>query len=182
MHDNYTAHWGLRLAAACHICLWACISLDAQELPRFREHVLSRELKFGYQLVAADLNGDGKKDVIAVDEAATELAWYENQHPAWNRHVLAVNVPRPLNADCWDVDGDGIPEVVLAYRVEPTQLVEHRNPQLRGVCWQFVRRCVHQRAPALATSRSSERTRQVPPDVLPIRIARNRPEQRTSAL
>jgi len=82
--------------------------------------VLTRELKVGYQLVAADLNGDGRRDVIAVDEMATELAWYENQHPSWNRHVLAVNVPRPLNADCWDVDGDGVPEVVLAYRVEPS--------------------------------------------------------------
>jgi len=120
MHDNYRARWGLQLAAACQICLWACISLHAQELPQFREHVLNRELKYGYQLVGVDLNGDGKKDLIAVDEAATELAWYENQHPSWNRHVLAVNVPRPLNADCWDVDGDGVPEVVLAYRVEPS--------------------------------------------------------------
>jgi hypothetical protein len=97
-----------------------CINLSAQDLPRFQEHVLTRELKFGYQLVVADLNGDGRRDVIAVDEQSTELAWYENQHPSWNRHVLAVNVPRPLNADCWDVDGDGIPEVVLAYRVEPS--------------------------------------------------------------
>jgi hypothetical protein len=48
MHDNYRARWGLQLAAACQICLWACISLDAQELPRFREHVLNRELKYGY--------------------------------------------------------------------------------------------------------------------------------------
>ena len=100
--------------------LWACISLYAQDLPRFREHVITNELKFGYQLVAADLNGDGKKDLIAVDEAATELVWFENQHPAWKRHVLAVDVPRPLNADCWDVDGDGVPEVVLAYRFEPS--------------------------------------------------------------
>jgi hypothetical protein len=82
--------------------------------------VLTRELKFGYQLIAVDLNRDGKKDLIAVDEQAPELAWFENQHPAWSRHVLAVNVPRPLNADCWDVDGDGVPEVVLAYRVEPS--------------------------------------------------------------
>ena len=109
-----------RRACACLAWLLACSSLCAQDLPRFREHVLTRELKVGYQLVAADLNGDGRKDLIAVDEAATELAWYENQHPSWNRHVLAVNVPRPLNADCCDVDGDGVPEVVLAYRVEPS--------------------------------------------------------------
>lgn len=82
--------------------------------------MISNELKFGYQLVAADLTGDGRKDLIAVDEAATQLVWFENQHPTWKRHVLAVDVPRPLNADCWDVDGDGVPEVVLAYRFEPS--------------------------------------------------------------
>ena len=117
---NRRAPWGRRLACACHVWLWACIGLQAQDLPRFGEHVLTRELKFGYQLVAADLNRDGKKDLIAVDEAATEVAWYENQHPSWSRHVLAVNVPRPLNADGWDIDADGVPEVVLAYRVEPS--------------------------------------------------------------
>jgi hypothetical protein len=88
-------------------------------LPRFREHTISSELKYGYQLVAADLNKDGKKDLIAVDERATEVAWFENRYPNWERHVLADNVPRPLNADCWDIDADGVPEVVLAYRFEP---------------------------------------------------------------
>ncbi len=87
-------------------------------MPRFREHVISEELKYGYQLVAADLNKDGRKDLIAVDERATELVWFENSHPTWERHVLADNVPRLLNADCWDADADGIPEVVLAYQFE----------------------------------------------------------------
>jgi hypothetical protein len=88
----------------------------SQELPKFREKVISKAVNFGYQLVAADLNGDGKKDLLAIDERATEVAWFEN--PTWERHVLATNVPRPLNATCCDLDGDGIPEVVLAYRFE----------------------------------------------------------------
>lgn len=88
----------------------------AADLPRFREHVVTGSLKQGYQLVSVDLNNDGKKDLIAVDEAATELAWFE--YPTWERHVLAVDVPRPLNADCWDIDGDGIPEIVLVYRFD----------------------------------------------------------------
>lgn len=92
--------------------------LYGQELPRFGEQTISKEVKFGYQLVAADLDGDGKKDLIAIDERATELSWFENQYPTWQRHVLAVDVPRQLNADCWDVDGDGALEVVLAYRFE----------------------------------------------------------------
>jgi hypothetical protein len=109
---------GQTLVVACQAWLLACIGLQAEELPRFREQVITDQLKFGYQLVATDLNGDGKKDLIAIDERATELVWFENQHPAWKRHVLAVDVPRQLNADCWDVDGDGVPEVVLAYGFE----------------------------------------------------------------
>src|SRR5258708_7611269 len=108
--------WGRTLACSCLTWLQTDVRLPAQDLPRFRERVISKAVKFGYQLVAADLNGDGKKDLIAVDERAREVAWFEN--PTWERHVLATNVPRPLNAACCDIDGDGVPEVVLAYRFE----------------------------------------------------------------
>jgi hypothetical protein len=107
------------LVWGCLAWLLAGTNLYGQDLPRLREHVISKELKYGYQLLAADLNKDGRKDLIAVDERATELIWFENRHPAWERHVLADNVPRLLNADCWDMDDDGVPEVVLAYRFEP---------------------------------------------------------------
>lgn len=109
---------GRRLAWGCQAWLWVCVGLYARDLPQFQERVVTAELKYGYQLVAADLNKDGREDLIAVDEAATELVWFENRHPTWERHVLATDVPRPLNADCWDIDADGTPEVVLAFRFE----------------------------------------------------------------
>lgn len=107
---------GLGWAFSCAVWLSAGMHLPAQDGLHFREQVITKAVRFGYQLLAVDLNGDGKKDLIAVDERATELCWFEN--PTWERHVLAADVPRPLNADCWDVDGDGTPEVVLAYRFE----------------------------------------------------------------
>ena len=70
----------------------------------------------GYQLVLADLNRDKRLDVIVVDERAQDLAWYEN--PTWARHVLATAVPRVINLDTHDLDGDGIPEIALAHRFE----------------------------------------------------------------
>lgn len=96
--------------------LLALTCATAGELPRFREIVVTAELKMGYQLLSLDVNGDGRKDLIAIDERASELVWYEN--PGWTRHVMVTGVPRQLNADAWDVDGDGRPEVVLAYRFE----------------------------------------------------------------
>jgi len=98
--------------------LLATLSLQAQALPRFSDQVISKAIRMGYQLIAVDVNHDGKKDLIAIDEQGTEVAWFEN--PGWERHVLATNVPRPLNAACYDIDGDGIPEVVLAYHFEPS--------------------------------------------------------------
>jgi VCBS repeat protein len=103
-------------AGTCIASLLIAATAHAGDLPQFKTHTITDSIKFGYQLVAADLNGDGKKDLIAIDERATELAWFEN--PSWNRHVLATDVPRPLNAACHDIDSDGIPEVVLAYRFE----------------------------------------------------------------
>jgi hypothetical protein len=85
-------------------------------LPPFHETTISKDLKMGYQLVAADLNRDGKPDLIVVDERATELAWYEN--PTWQRHVLIKDVPRTINLDVNDYDGDGIPEIAMGHNFE----------------------------------------------------------------
>ncbi|MGI8743329.1 MAG: FG-GAP repeat domain-containing protein [Bryobacteraceae bacterium] len=80
---------------------------------RFREHTIATGLKGGYQVVPIDLNHDGKIDLIALASGMTELAWYEN--PGWERHVMARNLTHMINLAADDIDGDGIPEIVLAY-------------------------------------------------------------------
>jgi len=83
---------------------------------RFVARVVTGDLKYGYQLTAVDVNHDSRLDLIAVDEAGTELAWYEN--PGWQRHVIATGLPRMINLACHDIDGDGVPEIFLAHRFE----------------------------------------------------------------
>ncbi len=88
------------------------LSAHAQTL-RFEEHTIAADLKGGYQVIAYDINHDGKPDLVALASGMTELVWFEN--PGWQRHVIASNLPHMINCALWDIDGDGIPEIVVAY-------------------------------------------------------------------
>ncbi len=94
------------------ICFHFAIALTTQAA-EFVPHEIAKGLKGGYQVIAADLNRDGKPDLIAVAPGTNELVWFEN--PGWQRHVILANVPRMINCAAWDTDGDGIPEIALAY-------------------------------------------------------------------
>ena len=85
---------------------------------RFVTHTIDGELASGYQPVVADLNRDGRPDVIGLSTRIGELAWYEN--PGWQRHVLTTGLNRSINAAARDLDGDGIPEIALAHEFGTT--------------------------------------------------------------
>src|SRR5262249_44412749 len=63
------------------------VSFAATPPAEFAEHLIASGLKGGYQVVIADLNKDGKPDVIALASGMSELIWFEN--PGWKRRVLA---------------------------------------------------------------------------------------------
>lgn len=79
---------------------------------QFVVHEIGTGLRGGYQVVIADLNKDGKPDIIALASGVLELVWYEN--PGWQRHVIAAGMSQMINASAYDLDGDGIPELALA--------------------------------------------------------------------
>ena len=67
---------------------------------QFSQHAIANDLKGGYQVVAADLNHDGKMDVIALASGQAELVWYEN--PTWQRHVIAGHMHAMINLAYWN--------------------------------------------------------------------------------
>jgi hypothetical protein len=79
---------------------------------RFAEHTIAVGLRGGYQVVVADLNQDGKPDLIALASGMPELVWFEN--PSWQRHVIVAGRRQMINCAVLDTDADGIPEIVLA--------------------------------------------------------------------
>lgn len=97
------------LATGCLLC-----SLVCAEPPniRFEAHTIATGLTGGYHVVVTDMNRDGKPDIIALADGLSELVWYEN--PGWQRHVIVSGRSHMINLAAADVDGDGIPELLLA--------------------------------------------------------------------
>ncbi len=76
----------------------------------FQRHAIDA-FPAGYQVAVADLNGDGRPDVIALSTEGSRVDWYEN--PTWKRRPVA-RVERPIDLAVRDIDGDGKPEIAVA--------------------------------------------------------------------
>ncbi len=98
-------------------CLLALLLAGPARSQSFTEHVLATDLKGGYHLVAVDMNHDGHIDIIALASGLPDLLWFENPGPKggeWKRHVIVGGQKHMINCAAWDVDGSGIPVIVLA--------------------------------------------------------------------
>ena len=81
----------------------------------FTIHHIAKGSGQGYSQATADFNHDGKPDIAALGLNADAIYWYEN--PYWTSHLIitAKDVPKPVFMDAADIDGDGIPEILLAF-------------------------------------------------------------------
>jgi len=84
--------------------------MSAAQQPHFIAHTIATHLRGGYQVVVADLNRDGKPDLIALASGMPELVWFEN--PGWQRHVIASNFTQMIN--CVVLNSGSGPKIVLA--------------------------------------------------------------------
>ena len=83
--------------------------LPHKHTAHFTAHTVAMDLRGGYQVIVADVNHDGKPDLVAVASQLRDLIWFEN--PAWTRHVIASGFTQMINVAAYDVDGDGVPEL-----------------------------------------------------------------------
>ena len=95
------------------IAIPALAFLPALGQAQFIEHTVATELRFGYQVLVADLNRDGRPDLVGLGAQLNELLWFEN--PTWERHVLVGDIQGMINAHAANIDGDEIPEIAFAY-------------------------------------------------------------------
>lgn len=90
--------------------VWLCFALAAvafaQPATKFQAHEVATGLRGGYQVVIADMNHDGKPDLIGLASNLTELAWFEN--PGWQKHVIVSGIRQPINLAVVKADASGV--------------------------------------------------------------------------
>jgi len=87
----------------------------------FERIVFADKVAGAHDIVVADMNGDGRPDIVMMGDARTELnsiSWFEipeNPRNLWTRHIVGPPVHGAIAPNgIGDVDGDGDPDIVRA--------------------------------------------------------------------
>ncbi len=107
---------GLVLSLALAAPLWS-----ATPALKVRPQTIDAKIQIGYGLAIADVDGDGKDDILLAD--AKQIVWYRN--PTWEKFVMAENLT-PKDNVCIaarDLDGDGKCEVAVGAEWNPNDTV-----------------------------------------------------------
>lgn len=84
-----------------------------------------------------DINGDKLLDVVGVANSHGAVIAYINPGTsaaigAWERRYINTNTPAPISLVSHDMDGDGLDDLVVSMRVQPSS---DPDPAIRGLVW-----------------------------------------------
>ncbi len=100
--------------AQLHLVVFAAllIPVSAEEIPEFKWKAVEIDsIEIGYGLQMADVNGDGRTDIVLADKKTFQ--WYES--PTWKKHIIArdLTVRDNVCITARDIDGDGRCEIAV---------------------------------------------------------------------
>ena len=86
------------------------------------KHIIEDNIAETRTIHAADIDGDGKIDLLGTARVANQVIWYENPgDPAvqpWIKHIID-DAPQPIHGHPVDMDGDGDLDIVMALGMLP---------------------------------------------------------------
>jgi hypothetical protein len=90
---------------------------NASVFPEFKAQEIEKGLGVGYAVLLEDVDNDGKKDIVVVDQK--RVVWYEN--PTWKRRAIIEGKTQPDNVciAAHDIDGDGKLDFALGAAWQP---------------------------------------------------------------
>ena len=92
---------------------------------RWRPHDVAK-IPSGYQVAVADVNGDGRPDILALSSEASIVEWYEN--PTWAVHPITTRTRKNISL---------APLIARGRRLEGIALAAdfHLEDSTRGTVW-----------------------------------------------
>lgn len=104
------------------VALVAAFPAFAADLPKFKTQEIDTGLKIGYAVIAVDIDGDKKLDIVVVDQH--KVVWYQNpgkRDGEWKKYTILDGKTRPDNVciAAIDIDGDKLPELVVGAAWKP---------------------------------------------------------------
>src|SRR5262245_2287375 len=117
-----------QLLYLCLAIFASAAGLSQEGKPGFKEQIVDPNVGVGYAVTVADINHDGKTDIVVVTENHDQVVWYEN--PSWTRRVIVAGSPSlPVSIQPLDGDGDGKVELILGADWRPS------NTKTGGTVW-----------------------------------------------
>jgi len=117
-----------RLLFLCMVIVSSAAPLSQEGRPGFKEQVIDPNVGVGYAVTVADINHDGKTDIVVVTENPDQVVWYEN--PSWTKRTIVEGFPKlPVCVQPLDVDNDGKVELILGADWQPS------NTKTGGSVW-----------------------------------------------